>query len=111
MGDALQVVDRHPFVDRVLAPGAGAVRDRRDAPQAAKTVAVVYERLRTDRQPASGDRLISALEGRHQQVFLRQLKGVADEAELQADRRARFHTQIVVQAAKLMLDARPTRTS
>ena len=44
-GDADEVVDLDPLGDGVLAAGAGAVGDRRDAAQGAEAVAVVDERL------------------------------------------------------------------
>ena len=44
-GDADEVVDVDPFGDRMLAAGAGAVGDRRDAAVGREAVAVVDERL------------------------------------------------------------------
>src|SRR4051794_4149494 len=68
LGDAHEVVDRHPLGDRVLPAGPRPVRDRRHAAQGAKGVAVVDERLHADRQRGPRGRLIRLLEGRDEKV-------------------------------------------
>src|SRR5439155_25072007 len=47
-GDPREIVDGHPFVDRVLAAGARSVGDGRHLGQRPKAIAVVHERFRTD---------------------------------------------------------------
>src|SRR6266542_6989993 len=53
VSDALEVVNRNPLVERVLAAGARTVRDRRHLLEAPEGVAVINEWLRPCRQRPS----------------------------------------------------------
>ena len=74
-----QIIDRNPFLERVLAPRFRPVSDRRHVGERRKAIAIVHEGLGAGGQWLTGLLGIGGLEGRDERIVHIERKGGAHQ--------------------------------